>query len=41
MKLVQNNGSDRVIDFLLPHLAPGSRLASRAQQHGIQNVRSL
>lgn len=26
MKLVQNSGSDRVIDLLLPHLAPGSRL---------------
>jgi SNF2 family DNA or RNA helicase len=26
MKLVQNSGSDRVIDLLLPHLIPGSRL---------------
>ncbi len=26
MKLVQNSGSDRVIDLLLPHLVPGSRL---------------
>jgi len=26
MRLVQNSGSDRVIDLLLPHLVPGSRL---------------